>query len=128
MELEALKKSWESLGKRMQNAAALNQKLVETIISSRIMTTVDKIKRLYAFFYLILAVEAVVLIAIFLGNPFDFKNKLQFIPYGLILIGVIITFFNLLYICRSIQKLSPEIRIDHYLKGIVSVYDQKQRF
>ena len=44
MELEVLKQSWERLDKKIQHAAFFNQTLVERIISSRVITTVDKIK------------------------------------------------------------------------------------
>lgn len=128
MELDVLKKSWEQLDKRIQHATTLNQKLIETIISSRVMTTVDKIKRLYNSFYIVLTVEVIFLIAILLGNPFDFKYWAQYIPYSLLLVGVIIAFFNLLSLSRSIRKLSPGNQIDRYVKGIVSLYDQNKRF
>jgi hypothetical protein len=128
MELEVLKKSWESLDKRMQQATTFNEKLMDSIISSRVMTTVDKIKRLYNSFYLVLSFEIVFLVGIFLGNPFDFKYKLQYLPYALLLIGVIIAFFNLIHLTRSIRDLSAGLSIDRYLKGIISIYDRNKRF
>jgi hypothetical protein len=128
MELELLKKSWESMDKRMQNAATFNEKLVETIISSRAMTTVDKIKRLYSSFYVVLTLELLFLVALFFGNPFDFRYKIQYVPYALILVGVIIAFVNLIHIHKRISNLSPGIRIDQYLKGIISIYDRNKRF
>jgi hypothetical protein len=128
MELDALKKSWEQLDKRVQHATALNQKLVETIISSRVMTTVDKIKRLYNSFFIVLLIEVIFLGSILFGNPFDFRHWAQNIPYSLLLGGVIIAFFNLLHISRGIKKLSADTKIDRYVKGIVSLYDQNKRF
>jgi hypothetical protein len=128
MEIELLKKSWESLDKRMQNAATFNEKLVETIISSRAMTTVDKIKKLYASFYVVLTVELIFLIALFLGNPFDFQYEVQYVPYALILVGVIIAFVNLIHIHKGIRNLSPGIKIDQYLRSIISIYDRNKRF
>ncbi len=128
MELDALKKSWEQVNKRIQRATALNQKLVETIISSRVMTTVDKIKRLNSSFYIVLMIEVIFLGAILLGNPFDFRHWAQYIPYSLLFGGVIIAFFNLLHISRGIKKLSADTKIDRYVKGIVSLYDQNKRF
>ncbi len=128
MELGTLKKSWEDLDKKLRNAASFNQKLVEHVISSRVMTTVDRINRLTNFFYIALSIESVFLIAILVGNPFDFSFRIQFVPYLLLLSGVILAFMNLLRISRSIRKLSPAIQIDQYLKGIVSVCDRNKRF
>ena len=128
MELEMLEKSWENLDKKMQQAAILNQKLIDTIISSRALSTIDKIKRLYYSFYIVLTIEVVILVGILAGNPFDFKHKLSFVPYGLLLIGVIIAFLNLLSISQSIHKLSPGNAIDQYIRGIVTIYDRNKRF
>lgn len=128
MELDALKKSWEQLDKRIQHATTLNQKLIETIISSRVITTVDKIKRLYNFFYIVLMIEVIFLVAILFGNPFDFNYWAQYIPYSLLLVGVIIAFFNLRHISIRIRKLSPDNKIDRYVKEIVSLYDQNKRY
>ena len=128
MELETLKRSWEGLDKRIRNAASFNHKLVEHIVSSRVMTTVDRIKKLTNFFYIVLGIETVFLIAILVGNPFDFSFRIQFVPYLLLLSGVILAFINLFRISRSIGKLSPAIQIDQYLKGIVSIYDRNKKF
>jgi hypothetical protein len=128
MELEMLKQSWERLDKKIQHAAFFNQTLVERIMSSRIITTVDKIKRLYNGFYVVLSVETIALLGILAGNPFDFKYTLQYLPYLLLLIGVIIAFFNLLHISRSIARLSAKSAIDHYVKEIVAIYDRNKRF
>src|SRR5687767_11340453 len=128
MELELLRTSWEKLDKKLRSTALFNEKLLENIISSRVGTTVDKIKRLYLGFYFVLTLEFIFLIALFIGNPFDFKYKLQFLPYAFLMIGVIIAFINLTSIDRAIRRLSPEGRIDHYLKSIVSIYEKNQRF
>lgn len=128
MELETLKKPWEDLDKKIRNAAFFNQKLVEHVISSRVTTTVDRVHRVTNFFYVVFGIEVVFLIAILVGNPFDFTFRIQFVPYLLLLCGVILALMNLLRISRSIRRLSPASRIDQYLKGIVSVYDRNKRF
>jgi tryptophan-rich sensory protein len=128
MELEVLKKSWASLNEKFQHTTTFNQKLIESIISSRTFTTVDRIKRMHTGFYIVLTVEIVVLVAILVGNPFDFQYNLQFLPYALLLIGVIIAFMNLRHLSSAINKLSARSTIDLYLKGIVSIYDQNKRY
>jgi len=128
MELEILRKSWDSINERIDHMAAFNNKLVEHIIAARVMTTIDKIDKLYTGFYTVLAIELVVLIAILVGNPFDFRYHVQYIPYGLLLIGVIVAFFNLLHLHRSIHKVSANNPIDEYLKSIGAIYDRNKRF
>jgi hypothetical protein len=128
MELELLKENWSNLETRIKASAAISEKLVDAIIRSRVMTTVDRIRRQYAGFYVVLITELVFLTALFLGNPFDFRYTLQYIPYVLITIGVLIAFVNLLSIHKSINKISPVISIGDYVKGIVSIYDRNRKF
>lgn len=128
MELEVLKKSWANLNEKFQHTTTFNQKLIESIISSRTFTTVDRIKRMYTGFYIVLTVEIVVLVAILVGNPFDFQYNLQFLPYALLLIGVVLAFKNLRHLSSAINKLSARSTIDLYLKGIVSIYDLNKRY
>lgn len=128
MELEVLKTSWASLDKKLQQTSRFNQKLIDSIISSRALTTVDKIKKMYTGFYILLAVEGVMLLAVLLGNPFDFHYNLQFLPYVLLLIGVGMAFLNLRQLSSAINRLSARNSIDAYLKGIVSIYEQNKRY
>lgn len=128
MELESIKKSWEQLDNKLKKASEFNHKLVETIISSRVMTTVDKIRKMNRMFFVVLTIELLFMVAVFAGNPFDFKYKLQFIPYGLLFIGIAIAFLNLLHQDSALNKLSPDIRIDQYLNGIVTLYNKNKRF
>jgi hypothetical protein len=128
MELESMKKKWAILDEKIQQAVALNEKLIENIISSRTTTTIESIKRLYTFFYIMLIVEFIFIVAILLGNPFDFIFTIQYIPYVLLLSGVTIAFVNLLRINAAIRALSPAVNIGEYLKCIVSVYDRNKKF
>jgi hypothetical protein len=128
MELELMKKSWAVLDKKIQQAVTLNEKLIENIISSRATTTIESIKRLYTFFYTMLIVEFIFIVAILFGNPFDFTFNIQFIPYVLLLSGVTIAFVNLLRISAAIRALSPAVDIGEYLRGIILVYDRNKKF
>jgi hypothetical protein len=128
MELDAIKKSWAALDKRMQKTADFNTKVLDRIISQRALTTVDKIKRLNLFFYTVLLIELTVFVAILIGNPFDFQYTVQYIPYGLLFIAVLIAFINLFTLDKVIRRLAPDIRIDQYIMQIVSAYDRNKRF
>lgn len=128
MELDTLKASWERLDRKMERASMFNEKLVEHIVASKVTTTVDKLKRLYASFYVVLSVELIFFVAVFLGNPFDFKYKIQYVPYGLLLLAVCIAFVNLVILHQAIRKLSPERRIDEYVKNIVAIFNKNKKF
>lgn len=128
LELELLRQNWVSLEARIKATAEINQKLVDSVIRSRVLTTVDRIRQQYAGFYLVLTIELVFLVAMFIGNPFDFKYQIQFVPYGFIFAGVGVAFVNLVLMHRSINKVSPNIPVGDYVRGIVDVYQRHQRF
>jgi len=128
MELETLKASWERLDRKMERASLFNEKLVEHIVASKVTTTIDKMKNLYASFYVILSLEIVFFIGVFLGNPFDFKYKIQYVPYGLLLLGVCIAFVNLIILHQAIRKISPKSKVDEYVKNIISIFNQNKKF
>lgn len=128
MELELLKKSWALLDEKIQRANALNGKLIESVISSRTTTTIESMKRLYRFFFIVLTIEFIFLIAVLFGNPFDFTFIVQFTPYILLIAGVTVVLINLLQMNAAVRALSPTAGIGEYLKGIVSIYDRNKKF
>jgi hypothetical protein len=128
MDLELLKSSWENMEKRMQHTQAFSEHIIESVIASRVSSTTDRIKALYRSFYFVLGVELFALTAVLAGNPFDFTYNFQFIPFALLLCGVVVALINLIGIHKSINRLSPGLRIDNYLKGILSVYERNKKF
>jgi hypothetical protein len=128
MDLELLKSSWENIEKRMHHTQAFNEHIIESVIASRVSTTTDRIKASYRSFYFVLGVEIFALTAVLAGNPFDFIYNYQFIPFALLLCGVVVALVNLVGLHKSINSLSPDMRIDNYLKGILSVYEKNKKF
>ncbi len=128
MELELMKKSWALLDEKIQQAATLNAKLIENVISSRTTTTIESMKRLYGFFFIALTIEFIFLVAVLLGNPFDFTFNIQFTPYVLLVAVVAVVLINLVRMSTAIRALSPAADTGEYLRGIVSLYDRNKRF
>lgn len=126
MELELLKQAWSDLDKKMKSTELLNEKLIENIIASRSMATIDKLKKIHNGYYFVLVIELIFLTAILIGNPFDFISTWQFIPYVLLLIGIVMAFRNLKVMDRFIHQLSPENNIGDFLQNIVIFYDKNK--
>ena len=128
MNLEELKSAWQVFDKKIQSTQAINEKLIESMIRERSMSRVSAIKRQYHFFLVMLIVEVIVLISILLGNPFDFKYQLQFVPYVLITVGVIVAFFNILKLYRKLDGPVSNFSIGDFLKTIIETYDKNKVF
>lgn len=128
MNLEELKSAWQVYDKKIQATQAINEKLIESIIREKSVSRVSVIRRQYQGFFFILAIELFVLAAIFIGNPFDFKHQLQFIPYLLVSLGVMIGFLNLIKLYRKLSSHISNNPIGVFLKNILESYEQNKVF
>ncbi len=128
MNLEELKSAWQVYDKKIQTAQVINEKLIESMIKERSFTRISKIKQQYYGFFIILLVELVVLTAVLIGNPFDFKYKLQFVPYAFLIAGIIVAFFNLLNLYKNISGPLSNNSIGTFLKNILDSYERNKVF
>lgn len=128
MNIEDLKSAWQVYDKKIQAIQAINEKLIERIIKERSLSRVSLIRRQYHVFFFIMAVELFVLSAVFMGNPFDFKYQIQFIPYALVSVGVIVAFFHLLKLYRKLSGPLSNKPIGVFLKNILESYEQNKVF
>lgn len=128
MNLEELKSAWQVYDKKIQTAQVINEKLIESMIRERSFTRISKIKQQYNGFFIILLVELVVLTAVLIGNPFDFKYKLQFVPYAFLIAAVIVAFLNLLKFYKNISGPLSNNSIGTFLKNILDSYERNKIF
>lgn len=128
MNLEELKTAWQVYNKKILAVETINERLIESMIKERSVSRISAIKRQYNGFFILLVAELVILSAILMGNPFDFKYKLQFVPYILLSIGVLVAFFNLLKIYRKLNAPSSASSIGTFLKNILHMYEQNKVF
>lgn len=128
MNLEELKTAWQVYNKKILAVETINERLIESIIKERSVSRISAIKKQYNGYFIVLVAELIVLAAILTGNPFDFKYKLQFVPYVLLIIGVLVAFFNLLKVYRKLNAPASASNIGSFLKNILHMYDQNKTF
>ncbi len=128
MNIEELKSAWQVYDKKIQSAQSINEKLIESMIKERSVSRVSVIKRQYQAFFFMLTAELFLILAILAGNPFDFKYKVQYIPYVLLGIGIIIAFLNLLKLYRKLNGTLSGNSIGVFLKNILEMYEQNKVF
>ena len=128
MNLEELKSAWQVYDKKIQTAQVIHEKLIESMMKERSFTRISKIKQQYNVFFIILLIELVGLSAVLIGNPFDFKYKLQFVPYAFLFAGIIIAFFNLLNLYKNISGPLSNNSIGTFLKNILDSYERNKVF
>ena len=126
MNLEELKTEWQLYDKKIQAVQTINGKLIERMIKERSVSRVSSIKRQYHGFFIILGVEIIVLAAILMGNPFDFKYQFQFIPYLLLGAGIIAAFVNLLKLYQKLSNSLSNSSVGTFLKKILEAYEKNK--
>jgi dolichol kinase len=74
-----------------------------------------------------MCVILLLLTAIFVGNPFDFKYTLQFVPYGLLTIAVLLGAYELF---KNIQRFDVPVTNDglaEFLKKTINGYEKNKK-
>jgi hypothetical protein len=128
MELEELKTTWGMYDKKILSTQNITQKLIESMIRERSVSRVERLKKQYFSFFTLLIVEAGFMIAILFGNPFDFKYQIQFLPFLLLLMGIIVAFINLTRYYEKISKPLIDKNIGTFINDILDFYEKNQKY
>ena len=128
MELEELKTTWGMYDKKILSTQTITQKLIESMIKERSVSRVERLKKQYFGFFVLLIVEAGFMLAILFGNPFDFKYQIQFLPFLLLLTGIIVAFINLTRYYEKISQPLTNKNIGTYLKSILDFYEKNKTY
>ncbi|MBC7885480.1 MAG: hypothetical protein H7X99_08390 [Saprospiraceae bacterium] len=102
MQLEELKTEWQKLERKVELCENLNEKLIHTIISGKSNYILDQMKQKHRALLLILFIEIIALMAVLLGNPFDFRYFIQYLPFVLLIIIILMAAISLFRFHKSI--------------------------
>ncbi len=128
MELEELKTTWGLYDKKIMSTQTITQKIIESMIKERSVSRVERLKKQYFGFFVLLIVEAGFMLAILFGNPFDFKYQIQFLPFLLLLMGILVAFINLTQYYEKINTSLIDKNIGAFLKGILDFYEKNKTY
>lgn len=127
MNLEDLKLAWQTYDSKLQASKTINEKIILSMIRERSSSRVSIIKRNNAFLITVMFVELLVLVAIFIGNPFDFEYKWQFVPYIFLGIGVIMA-IGVLF--KNYKMLNVDINnsnLGTFLENVIDGYEKNKK-
>jgi len=127
MTLDDLKNPWQQYNQQLTASKKLNEQLLLSMIKERSTSRVSKIRRESFMLLLVLGIEMIFLVAIIIGNPFDFKYQLQFIPYALLGIAVLMAIYSLF---KTIQNFDVTITNDGlaaFLQKTIDAYDKNRK-
>jgi hypothetical protein len=67
------------------------------------------------------------IVAIFAGNPFDFKYILQYVPYGILAVGVLLAIVSLVKSFQSFSININNVPLDSFLKNTIDAYEKNKK-
>lgn len=126
MNLEELKSAWQVYDQKLRLSQAIDEKIIISMIKERSKSRIARLRRENALLSVILFIELLLLGAIFMGNPFDFKYKLQFMPFIFLVIGIIMALAVLLKNYKMLDVEISNANLSAFLKKIIGEYDKSK--
>ena len=129
MNLDELKISWKEYDRKLQSARAINEKLIDSMITERAGNRFAKVRRQYLLgltWMLVCLAFGVLVIA---TNPFDYDATIQFIPMGIFVVGLVILVIGLITKYVALKKIAiSHDNVADALRKVISIYDKPRKF
>ena len=127
MNIDEIKTEWKQYSKKLEVSQRLNEHLILSMLKERSRSRVSKIRRNNTIYFVLMLLTLLFLAAIFAGNPFDFKYRLQYIPYGILFIGVFLAIISLVKSFKTFTTNINSVSLDNFLKRTIEEYDKNKK-
>ena len=127
MNIDEIKTEWKQYSKKLEVSQRLNEHLILSMLKERSRSRVSKIRRNNTIYLVLMLLTLLFLAAIFAGNPFDFKYRLQYIPYGILSIGVLLAIISLVKSFKTFTTNINNVSLDNFLKRTIEEYDKNKK-
>ena len=127
MNIDEIKTEWKQYSKKLEVSQRLNEHLILSMLKERSRSRVSKIRRNNTIYLVLMLLTLLFLAAIFAGNPFDFKYRLQYIPYGILFIGVLLAIISLVKSFKTFTTNINSVSLDNFLKKTIAEYEKNKK-
>lgn len=127
MNLEELKAEWQQYNQKLVFSQRLNERLILSMLKERSRSRVSRIRRENWIYMGWMTGTLVFLGGIFAGNPFDFIYTWQYIPYGMLIAGVILAIISLINSLRNFTVNINKANLDTFLKRTIEEYEKNKK-
>lgn len=127
MNLEELKSAWQVYDRKLQESHAINEKLIFSMIRERSNSRVSRIKRENTLLLVVMLVEFFLLLAVFAGNPFDFKFLWQYVPFLFILLGNLMAINVLFRAYKMLRTDITDVNLRSFLENLIAGFEKNQK-
>ena len=127
MNIDEIKTEWKQYSKKLEVSQRLNEHMILSMLKERSRSRVSKIRRNNTIYFVLMLLTLLFLVAIFAGNPFDFKYRLQYIPYGILSIGVLLAIISLVKSFKTFTTNINSVSLDNFLKRTIEENDKNKK-
>lgn len=127
MDIEQVKTAWQHYNQKLALTQRLNEQLILSMLKERSRSRVSKIRRENTIYLVFMVITLIFLGAIFAGNPFDFRYTLQYVPYGMLAIGVIMAMLSLFKSLQSFDVNLNNVSLATFLKKTIDAYEKNKK-
>ena len=127
MDIEKIKTEWKQYNHKLALSQRLNEHVIQSMLRERSRSRVSKIRRDSILYLVLMILNLVILAAIFAGNPFDFKYMVQYIPYGILAVGVLLAMRSLIKTLRLFNVDTNNVSLDSFLKRTIEGYEKNKK-
>lgn len=127
MNLEELKSAWQVYDRKLQASQAINEKLIFSMIRERSNSRISRIKRENTLLIFLMFLEFFFLVAVFVGNPFDFKYLWQYVPFLFISIGNLMAIVVLFKAYKMLKTNITDANLRSFLKNVIEGFEKNKK-
>jgi hypothetical protein len=127
MNIEQLKTEWQRYNEKLSLSQRLNDQMIVSMMKERSRSRIAKIRQENILHMISMVLTLAFLTGIFIGNPFDFEYSLQYVPYGLLAIGVLLAIATLVKSLQSFRMNINKVSLDIFLRRIIDEFEKSKR-
>ncbi len=127
MDLNELKTAWIEYDQKLSISNRINEEILLAMIKDRSVSRISKIRTTNIMLLIWLFVVLTFIIAMFVGNPFDFKYNWQFIPYFVVGLGVIAAISSIFATLSKFDVNLSTKNISGFLTKIIEGYEKNRK-
>ena len=127
MNIEELKTEWKQYNQQLALTERLNERVIHSMIRERSRSRVSRIRRDSIILMGLMFINLIFFAAVFAGNPFDFRYTVQYIPYGLLTIGVVLAIVSLFKTLRRFNFNINTVNLSSFLTTTIEEYEKNEK-
>lgn len=127
MNLEELKSAWQVYDSKLQASQAINEKLIFSMIRERSNSRISRLKRDNTLLMLLMFLQFAFLVAVFAGNPFDFKFLWQYVPFLFISIGNLMAIVVLFKVFKMLKNDVTDTNLKSFLQSMIETFEKNKK-